>query len=84
MPGFGSSDHQVARVVVAVHVHLALRQIVGEDGVHAAFQPAFLFVIELNAEVLVDVPVFKQIHLALQQRLVVGRQFVWPWRQAGF
>ena len=31
-----------------------------------------LFVIELNAETFVDVPVFKQVHFALQQRPIVA------------
>ena len=67
--------HQVARMIVAMHIYARLRQIAGEDATEAFFQRAPLAIAKRHAEMFGDVPLRKQVEFAAQQRFVVRRQF---------
>src|SRR5450759_2174470 len=69
-------DHQIARVVVAMHVHARLGEVVGDDARKDSFQFGVLRLAERDIEMLGDVPLREQEHLAQQQGFVIGRQFV--------
>lgn len=67
-------QHEVARHEVAVHVDLWRREVVRDDGVEGLLQCLRLRGIEREAFVLRQVPVGKELQLAAQQGVVVGRQ----------
>ncbi len=68
------THHQVAHHEVAVHVHAGGRQVLRHDGVEGAGQRGLLRIGQRGLAVAGDVPVGKELQLAAQQRLVVGRQ----------
>ena len=72
------NQHQVARVVIAVHVHPRLREAARDDRVERAVEHLPLRRRQRDAEMARDVPVREQRELAPQQGVVVGRQRAFP------
>ena len=69
-------NHQIARMVVAMHVYTGLGKIVGEDALEHLFQLGLLFVVERYAQMFGDIPLGEQVQFAAQQRFVVERKFI--------
>ena len=59
-----------------MHVHVRLGEVVGDDARENGFQFGALHLAERDIEMLGDVPLREQAHLAQQQGFVIGRQFV--------
>ena len=60
-------------MVVTMHVHFGLREIVVENQAKRAGERRLLRITEGDAEVLLDIPLRKQRQLAREERLVVAR-----------
>ncbi len=72
----GLGHHQIARVVVAVHIDARLREIVGDYAREDGIESCVLHIAQGYTKVLSDIPLGEQAHLLQKQFLVIGRQFV--------
>jgi len=68
--------HQVARHIVAVHIDLALTQRPRHQQIKDGIQLGTQGRIHINAKMLFQIPLGKQLQLAAQQGLVVDRQHI--------
>ncbi len=55
----GFDVHQIARVIVAMHIYAWLCEIVAQDAPEAFFQPGALLVVKRDAEMPGDIPLRK-------------------------
>jgi hypothetical protein len=74
--GIGLAHHEIARHVVAVHIHPRLRQRPPDNESGHFGQRLSLRRREFQPQMPADVPLGKQVALAAEQRLVVRRQHV--------
>ncbi len=63
-------------MIVAMHIHALLGEVVGDDALEHRIQFGVLRAAERDIEMFGDIPIREQAHLAQQQGFIIGRQFV--------